>query len=121
MISRRSPYAGILHEVVEFGGLIFFGGIVADDVSLDMAGQAEDVLKQLEKLLAASGADMSCVLQTTIYMTDLGDKEAFNTAWKRHFKADHLPARAVIGVSDLGSGVRLEMTAIGVSGLGRKG
>ncbi|WP_371731506.1 RidA family protein [Bradyrhizobium sp. TM102] len=32
--------------------------------------------------------------------------------WKRYFIADNLPARAAIGVADLGPGVRLELTAI---------
>ena len=30
MIRRHSPYGGILHEVVEHAGTLYFGGIVAD-------------------------------------------------------------------------------------------
>ncbi|MFZ8404076.1 Rid family hydrolase, partial [Staphylococcus aureus] len=72
---------------------------------------ADDVLRQLKTLLEGAGSDLSCVLQVTIFMTDLSDKAAFNQVWKRHFSSDRLPARAAIGVADLGPGVRLEMTA----------
>lgn len=112
MINRALPYDGLLHEVVEHDGVLYIGGIVAEDASLDMVGQANDVLDQLSRLLKALGSDLSNVLQTTVYVTDLGEKPALNSAWKAHFAEAHLPARAVIGVADLGSGVKLEMTAI---------
>jgi enamine deaminase RidA (YjgF/YER057c/UK114 family) len=112
MIKRISPYEGLLHEVVEHNDVLYFGGIVAENTSLDMAGQANDVLGQLSRLLTALGSDLSKVLQTTIFVTDLGEKPALNAAWKSHFPEAHLPARATIGVADLGKGVKLEMTAI---------
>jgi enamine deaminase RidA (YjgF/YER057c/UK114 family) len=48
----------------------------------------------------------------TIFVTNLSEKAAFNAAWKARFAEAHLPARAVVGVADLGPGVKLEMTAI---------
>ena len=77
-----------------------------------MAGQANDVLDQLSRSLKTLGSGLSRVLQVTVYVTDLGEKPGPNSAWKMHFAEAHLPARAVIGVADLGSGVKLEMTAI---------
>ena len=112
MIKRILPYEGLLHEVVEHGGVLYIGGIVPEDTSLDMSGQANDVLGQLSRLLEALGSDMANVLQVTIFMTDLSEKAAFNAAWKAHFAGAHLPARAAVGVADLGPNVKLEMTAI---------
>lgn len=112
MINRVLPYEGLLHEVVEHNGVLYIGGIVPEDTSLDMSGQANDVLRQLAQLLKTLGSDVSKVLQVTIYMTDLKEKAEFNAAWKAHFAEAHLPARAAIGVADLGPGVKLEMTAI---------
>ncbi|WP_092227294.1 RidA family protein [Bradyrhizobium sp. Gha] len=111
MIKRILPYEGLLHEVVEHGGVLYIGGIVPEDTSLDMSGQA-NVLGQLSRLLQALGSDLANVLQVTIFMTDLGEKAAFNAAWKAHFAEAHLPARAAVGVADLGPNVKLEMTAI---------
>lgn len=112
MIKRTFPHEGLLHEVVEYGGVLYIGGIVPEDTSLDITGQANDVLGQLSRLLEALGSDLSDVLQTTIFVTNLSEKVAFNSAWKAYFAHTHLPARAVIGVADLGPDVRLEMTAI---------
>jgi enamine deaminase RidA (YjgF/YER057c/UK114 family) len=70
----------------------------------------------LKTLLEGAGSDLSRVLQVTIYVTDLAEKAAFNEVWKRYFGADHLPARAAIGVADLGPGVKLELTATAARG-----
>ncbi|MET4290709.1 enamine deaminase RidA (YjgF/YER057c/UK114 family) [Bradyrhizobium sp. LB8.2] len=112
MIKRVLPYEGLLHEAVEHNGVLYIGGIVPEDTSLDMSGQANDVLGQLAQLLKTLGSDLTNVLQVTIYMTNLKEKAEFNAAWKAHFAEAHLPARAAIGVADLGPGVRLEITAI---------
>ncbi|GLR89185.1 RidA family protein [Bradyrhizobium iriomotense] len=112
MIKRSLPYEGLLHEIVEHNGVLYLGGVVPENAGLDMAGQADDVFRQLKILLEGAGSDISCVLQVTIYMTDLADKAALNQVWKRYFTAEHLPARAAVGVADLGPGVRLELTAI---------
>lgn len=117
LINRVLPYEGLLHEAVEHNGVLYIGGIVPEDTSLDMTGQANDVLRQLAQLLKTLGSDLSKVLQVTIYMTDLKEKAEFNAAWKAHFAEAHLPARAAIGVADLGPGVKLEMTAIAARGL----
>lgn len=112
MIERHSPYGGILHEVVRHGGTLYFGGIVAEDTSLDLEGQARDALSQLDVLLAANGSGRDHVLQVTAYLVDLNEKEGFNRAWRDFFSASQLPARAGIGVADLGPGVRLELVVI---------
>ncbi|MBB4396031.1 RidA family protein [Bradyrhizobium sp. ERR14] len=112
MITRSLPYEGLLHELVEHNGVLYLGGIVPEDAGLDMTGQADDVLRQMKTLLEGAGSDLSRVLQVTIFVADLADKAAFNQVWKRYFPADHLPARAAVGVADLGPGIKLELTAI---------
>jgi enamine deaminase RidA (YjgF/YER057c/UK114 family) len=116
LIGRHLPYEGLLHELVEHDGLLYLGGIVPENISLDMAGQANDVLGQMKALLTAHGSDLSKVLQTTVYVTSLGEKAQLNLAWRAHFPEDHLPTRAVIGVADLGPGVKLEVTATAARG-----
>ena len=111
MITRLLPWDGLGHEVVVHNGVLYIGGIIAEDTTLDMAGQADDVLSQLSKLLAAGGSSIAQVLQVTIYVTDLADKPDFNRVWKAHFNEINLPTRAAIGVADLGVGVKLELVA----------
>lgn len=112
MVRRHSPHGGILHEVVEHAGTLYFAGIVAEDLGSDMDGQARDVLRQLDALLLANGSDRTGVLQVTVYLADLAEKPAFNEAWKAFFASEHLPGRAAIGAADLGPGVRLEIVVI---------
>lgn len=112
MIKRTASYGGILHEVVDHNGTLYLAGIVAEDLTRDMAGQADDALGQLDTLLKAHGSDRAHVLQATIYFTDLALKPAFDAVWKRYFAAEHLPARAGIGVADLGPRVLLELVVI---------
>jgi enamine deaminase RidA (YjgF/YER057c/UK114 family) len=109
MIKRTAPYAGLLHEVVEHNGTLYLAGLVSEDLALDITGQSEDVMRQLDTLLKANGSDLRHVLQATIYFSDLSLKPAFDAVWKRWLDADHLPARAGIGVADLGPRVLLEM------------
>ena len=111
MIKRLLPWDGLGHEVVAHGGVLYIGGVIAEDTSLGMAGQADNVLRQLAKLLMAGGSSIARVLQVTIYLTDLAEKPDFNRVWKAHLNEVNLPARAVIGVADLGTGVKLELVA----------
>jgi enamine deaminase RidA (YjgF/YER057c/UK114 family) len=87
LIDRHLPYDGLLHEVVEHNGLLYLGGIVPEDTSVDMAGQANNVLGQTKELLAVHGSDPSKVLQTTVYVTNLNEKSQLNAVWKAHFAA----------------------------------
>jgi enamine deaminase RidA (YjgF/YER057c/UK114 family) len=110
-ITRALPWDDLGHETVAHAGVLYIGGVVAEDTGADMTGQAESVLGQLARLLKAGGSDVTRVLQVTIFVTSLADKPAFNEVWKRTFPPAHTPARAMIGVADLGPGVKLELTA----------
>lgn len=110
-IERSEPYAGLMHLSVAHGDTIYLSGIVADDLEADMEGQARDVLRQLDEFAAAHGRDRGHVLGATLYVVDMAEKPAMNRVWKEFFGPEQLPARATIGVADLGPGVRLEMVA----------
>lgn len=116
MIQRTLPYGDILHEVVAHNGVLYLAGIVAEDLALDMAGQARDCLGQLERLLTGHGSDLTRVLQATIYFADLTDKPAFDAVWSATFGVAHLPARAGIGVGTLGPRVKLELVVTAAQG-----
>ena len=107
MVSRhqRTP---ILHQYVKHGGVIYFAGLVASDLTQPMAGQTEHVLAQLGDLLTKAGSDKSKVLTATIYITDMALKPEMNAVWTAWF-GDHLPTRATIGVADLGPNVLIEV------------
>ena len=108
MIERtiRTP---IMHRAGAANGFVFFGGIIADDLSLDMAGQTQQVLDKLESYLAEAGTNKECIVSATAYVSDLNLKKGMNDVWTQWFDPEHLPARATLGVADLGENVLLEL------------
>ena len=108
MIERhlRTP---IMHRVVAHGGVLYFGGIVAEDRSASMKGQTEQILARIGALLEETGSDKGKVLAATIYITDMALKDEMNEAWTAWFEPAHLPSRATIGVAELGPKVLIEV------------
>lgn len=116
MIRRTGLYEGLLHEVVEYNGVLYFGGMIADDLSLDMAGQARDVFRQLDHLLSLHGSDKTRILSALVFISDPALKPAFNAEWKRYFEPRHLPGRAAVSIAGLGDKVLLEIVFTAAAG-----
>lgn len=115
-MTRRYLKTPIMHRAVEAHGFVFFGGIAADDMSLDMAGQTRQVLDKLDTYLAEVGLDRTQVISATVYVADLGLKKAMNEIWTGWFEPEHLPARATLGIADLGEGALLEVVITAAKG-----
>ena len=94
-IVRHEP-GTILSRAVEYNGMVFVAGLTADDYSLDIRGQTEQVLKKIDKYLAAAGTNKSRVLSTVIYISKMGNKEEMNKAWLAWMDKANPPARACV-------------------------
>ncbi|WP_110650467.1 RidA family protein [Salinicola peritrichatus] len=110
---KRYLKTPIMHRVVEANGMLFFGGIAADDMSLDMAGQTRQVLEKLDGYLESAGSSRSQVVSANVFVADLGLKKEMNAVWTEWF-GDALPARATIGAGDLGEGTLIEIVVTAV-------
>ena len=108
MIKRHIP-TRINHRVVEHNGTLHFGGLVADDKSLDMKGQTAEICAKIDDLLAQVGSSKEHLLTAMIYISDFDQKDGMNDAWLEWLPAEHLPTRATIGVAELGAGVLIEV------------
>jgi enamine deaminase RidA (YjgF/YER057c/UK114 family) len=106
---RRHARTPIMHRVVEHNGVLYFGGIVADDRSKGMKEQTADILEKIGKLLAENGSDKTKLLAATLYVTDMSQKDAMNEAWTAWFGPEDLPTRATLGVSELGPNTLIEV------------
>ena len=108
------PYS----QAIVAGSLIFVSGQIPLDpgtgrlVEGDIAAQTERVLRNIAGILEAAGSSMSRVVRTTVFLADLGDFEAMNQVYARHFPADAPPARATVQVSRLPRGAAVEIDAI---------
>jgi 2-iminobutanoate/2-iminopropanoate deaminase len=79
----------------------------------DTAAQAEQVMKNLEAVLAAAGARCEHVVKTSIFLVDLADFARVNEVYARFFPGAH-PARSTVQVAALPRGVRVEIDCIAV-------
>ena len=97
-IERIKPGAWNSRAVVH-GNLVFLSGTVADDKSLPMKGQTEQVLAKIDAALAAAGTNKSRILSATVYLADMDGKDEMNEAWMAWMDKENPPARAAVGVA----------------------
>jgi enamine deaminase RidA (YjgF/YER057c/UK114 family) len=108
----RTP---IMHRAVEANGFVFVGGTIADDTSVSMGEQTRNILGKIAGYLKEAGTDMSRVVSASIFVTDLSRKKEMDAAWIELF-GDNLPARATVGVADLGGGALIEVVVTALKG-----
>ena len=94
-IVRHNPQ-GKLCDAVEYNGLVFLAGQVADRTDVGMKAQTEDVLRQIDALLARCGTSKSRILSATMYVADMARKPEMDEAWLAWVDAQNLPARATV-------------------------
>ncbi|HSF58753.1 MAG TPA: RidA family protein [Candidatus Binatia bacterium] len=100
---REWNCSAVVHDSV-----VYLSGIVADDKSLPMKGQTEQVLRKIDGVLAAAGTDKSRILSATVYLSNIDLKDEMNEAWMAWVDRKNLPARAAVGV-DLTPGTLVEI------------
>lgn len=94
-ITRHEP-SKIYSKVVEANGFVFTAGVTPDDVSRDIKGQTQQVLAEIDRLLALAGTDKTKVVSATIWVTDIRNRDAMNEAWIAWTGGENLPGRACI-------------------------
>ena len=91
-----------LSDAVEYNGLIYLAGQVAENLNVGMKEQTQDVLRQIDALLAKCGSHKSRILTATVYVNDMKSKPQMDEAWLAWVDQKNPPARATVEVQ-LGS------------------
>jgi reactive intermediate/imine deaminase len=73
--------------------------------------QTDQVMRNLARVLALLGGELSDVVQTRAYLLDWEDFAAFNAAYAPWFP-ERLPSRTCVGVNGLAAGARVEVDLI---------
>jgi enamine deaminase RidA (YjgF/YER057c/UK114 family) len=94
-ITRHDP-TSILCNAVEHGATVYLAGVVAKDLAKDVKGQTQEVLAEIDRLLAKCGSHKSKVLQAQIWVTDIRNRAPMNEVWSAWVDAKNLPARACV-------------------------
>lgn len=111
------PYS----QAVLAGGFLWCSGAIPLDaagqlVGSDAASQTEQVMKNLEAVLKAGGADFTKVVRCGIFLSDLADFAAVNAVYGRFFPEGQAPARSTIEVGRLPRDVKVEIDAVAFVG-----
>lgn len=109
------PYS----QGIQGNGMVFTSGQIPLDpetgkiVGQTIEEQTEQVMKNLQAVLAAASVGFDHVVKTTCFLADLNDFAAFNKVYGKHFTGD-APARSCFAVAGLPMGAKLEVEVIAV-------
>ena len=96
MSVTRHESGPILNLAVEHANTVYLAGIVPKDLKKDIKGQTQEVLAEIDRLLAKCGSHKSKVLTATIWVTDIRNRAPMNEVWTQWADKNNLPARACV-------------------------
>ncbi len=102
MTITRHDENAIMSKVVEHNGVVYVSGNTANDNSVGMKEQTEQVLEIIDGYLAKAGTDKSKLLTGLIFISDMSLKPEMNEAWENWILPGCHPTRACVR-ADLGS------------------
>jgi len=116
--SEHAPAAvGPYSQAVRHGDTVYLSGqigLVPETGRLmdeTLAGQASQVMNNLQAVLQAAGCSLDDIIKVNIYLTDMADFPELNTLYAG-WLGEHRPARATVAVAALPLGARVEMDVI---------
>ncbi len=92
----RHESSPIYSKAVEANGFVFTAGIVPSDLSRDAKGQTEEVLKEIDRLLALAKTGKSKIVMANVWVSDIRHREGVNEAWTAWVGGQNAPARATV-------------------------
>jgi 2-iminobutanoate/2-iminopropanoate deaminase len=113
----RAPAAiGPYSQAIRMGDLVFTSGNLpmrpdGSMVDGDIAIQAEQVMENLQAVLAAAGTTFGHAVKCTCFLADMNDFAAFNEVYGRYF-GEGAPARSTVEVARLPKDARVEVECI---------
>lgn len=84
-----------------------------DFVSDNITAQTEQVFRNLRAVLSEAGFEMSHVIKTTCFLSDMGNFTAMNDVYQKNFEGD-FPARSAVAVKTLPKNGLVEIEVIAV-------
>lgn len=109
------PYS----QAIEAGNMVFASGQVPIDpatgnfVEGGIKEQTRQSLTNARNILQAAGTDLSHVVKTTVFLSDMDNFAAMNEVYAEFF-AQPYPARSAVAVKTLPKGALVEVECIAV-------
>jgi 2-iminobutanoate/2-iminopropanoate deaminase len=115
--TKKAPEPiGPYSQAIKANGFIFVSGCIpvmpdTNTVVTDIKEAAKLVFSNLKNILEAGGSDMSKLVKTTIFLSDVSSFQEVNQIYSEYVK-EPFPARTTVAVKELPRSVRLEVDAI---------
>ena len=113
----KAPVAfGPYSQAIEVNGMVFTSGVIPVDpatgvIPEGVEAQATQAFTNLTNLVEASGATMSQVVKTTVFIKEMNDFGKINEIYAKFYKEPY-PSRSCVEVARLPKDVLLEVEAI---------
>ncbi|HEX4112948.1 MAG TPA: RidA family protein [Stellaceae bacterium] len=111
--SKPSPLA----QAIRFGNMLFVSGqgpldpATREVVSPDIREQTVQTLRNLERILAAAGADLTNIVNMRVCLRNTDDFPAFNEAFREFMNGEKV-TRTCIGGTPHRTGVNVEIDCV---------
>lgn len=121
--TSQAPAAiGPYSQAIRCGQFLYASGQIAlDAVTGEMVGanvqeQTEQVLRNVQAVLASAGGSLANVVKTTVFLTSMSNFQAMNAVYARYFadSAGPSPARSTVAVAELPRNALVEIECIAV-------
>ena len=109
------PYS----QAIEAGGMVFASGQVPIDPATDqfveggIKEQTRQSLSNARNILREAGTDLTHVVKTTVFLSDMDNFAAMNEVYAEFFQQPY-PARSAVAVKTLPKGALVEIECIAV-------
>ena len=117
---KAAKPGGWYSQAYKVGDLIYTAGITANDPVTqemiapgDIAGQTEQIIKNMKIILEEAGSDLEHVVKTLVFVKDIDEFAKFNEVYKQYFPNDP-PARSTMQVGKFNGDMVIELEAVAV-------
>lgn len=117
---KAAKPGGWYSQAYKVGDLIYTAGITANDPVTqemiapgDIAGQTEQIIKNMKMILEEAGSDLEHVVKTLVFVKDIDEFAKFNEVYKQYFPNDP-PARSTMQVGKFNGDMVIEIEAVAV-------
>ena len=118
----KAPAAiGPYSQAIEVNGFVFASGQIPIDSTTGQCAeggiqaQTRQSLLNAQAILQAAGTDLSHVVKTTVFLSDMANFAAMNEVYAQFFQPP-FPARSAVAVRDLPKGALVEIEVVAAKG-----
>lgn len=116
--TKEAPAAiGPYSQAIEVNGFVYASGQIPIDpatgafVEGGIQEQTRQALTNAQNILKAAGTDLSHVVKTTVYLSDIANFVPMNEVYAQFFTEPY-PARSAVAVKDLPKGALVEIEVL---------